>query len=61
MIPPVRSNPFDHGVQPPDRAGDWPDFVPVREVPAIAFWLVFLGGVALGIIGACALAWAVLA
>lgn len=59
------------------EVGDWPDFVdpppaarsvPLmagdgdsKGLPRIAFWLVFLGGVAVGFIGACVLAWSVLA
>lgn len=68
MIPPRRSIPFDHeALQPGPReiAGDWPAFAPDQpeapRIPAITFWLIFLGGAAVGFIGAGALAWSVLA
>jgi hypothetical protein len=48
--------------KPNEFGGDWSDFADDgRRVPAIGFWLVFIGGTAVGFIGACALAWSVLA
>lgn len=55
------SDPYGQKSALREVTGDWPGFVEERAVPAIGFWLVFVGGVAVGFIGACVLAWSVLA